>query len=425
MSSAPSTVTKQSSSPLKSATVYTILFAISSVHLLNDSMQAVVAALFPIFADSLKLTYAQVGWIAFTLNMTSSIMQPIVGLLLDKRPQPKLLPIGMLCSMVGIAGLAFAPSFWLLLLSVMFIGFGSAVFHPEGSRVVHMAAGARRAFSQSIYQVGGNLGSSFAPLMTIFIFVPLGQRGAAWGMLLAALAIAILIKIVPWYSAQLTAAGEAARLKKEKLAAEESHGGTLSAASQSHSSVDNLNRRIVAFALIILFIIVFARSWYSAAIGNFYQFFVREQYGVGIGPAQVPLFLFMAAGVVGTFVGGVAADRIGRKKMMLISLIGASPIALLLPHLSLTWVYPAIIVLGFILQSGFSVSVVYAQELMPGKVGTASGLITGLAFGMGALGSVILGNVADSQGLSFVMIGCSLLPLFGLLGFLLPKDRRE
>ena len=411
MSSMQTAMSKQKASTVKTATVYTILFAISFVHLLNDTMQAVVAALFPIFEDSLKLSYAQVGWIAFTLNMTSSVMQPVVGLISDKRPQPWMLPIGMLCSMGGMAGLAFAPNFWLLLVSVMFIGFGSAVFHPEGSRVVHLAAGARRAFSQSIYQVGGNFGSALAPLMTIFIFVPLGQRGAAWGMLLAAAAIAILFKIVPWYSAQL-AAGAGVHKKKASAAGDSAVAGGLS-------------RGIVAFALSILFIVVFARSWYSAAIGNFYQFYAREQYGLTIGQAQVPLFLFMAAGVAGTFIGGILADRIGRKKMMLISILGAAPFALLLPHLPLAWVYPLIIVMGFILQSGFSVSVVYAQELMPGKVGTASGLITGLAFGMGALGSVILGNLADTQGLSFVMLGCSLLPLFGLLTFMLPKDRRE
>lgn len=410
MSSVPNAMPKHTSSPIKTATVYTILFAISSVHLLNDTMQAVVAALFPIFEDSLKLSYAQVGWIAFTLNMTSSVMQPVVGLISDKRPRPWLLPIGMLCSMGGMAGLAFAPNFWLLLLSVMFIGFGSAVFHPEGSRVVHLAAGNRRAFSQSIYQVGGNLGSALAPLMTIFIFVPLGQRGAVWGMLLAAAAIAVLFKIVPWYSAQLAAG---ASVHKNK------------AGSKGTADAVGLNSRIVAFALTILFIVVFARSWYSAAIGNFYQFFVKEQYGLTIGQAQIPLFLFMAAGVAGTFFGGILADRIGRKTMMLISILGAAPFAILLPHLPLVWVYPLIMALGFILQSGFSVSVVYAQELMPGKVGTASGLITGLAFGMGALGSVVLGNVADAQGLSFVMVGCSLLPLIGLLAIMLPKDRRE
>ncbi|MFD2116693.1 MFS transporter [Paenibacillus yanchengensis] len=394
----------------KQATVYFILFAISSVHLLNDAMQSVVVALFPIFEESLHLSYTQVGWIAFTLNMTSSVMQPFVGLVSDKKPMPWLLPIGMFCSLLGMAGLSVAPNFGLLLLSVVFIGLGSAVFHPEGSHVVHLAAGNRRAFSQSIYQVGGNFGQALAPLMTIYIFIPLGQRGAAWGMLIAALAIAILFKIVPWYATQLAAQGAAARQSKGKAAA---------VRKPLHS------RNTVIFALTILFIVVFARSWYSAAITSFYQFFARQNYDLTIREAQIPLFLFMIAGVIGTFFGGVMADRIGRRTMMLISIVGAAPFALLLPHVSLGWMYAIIAVLGFVLQSGFAVSVVYAQELMPGKVGTASGLITGLAFGMGALGSVVLGNLADAHGMAYVMIGCSFLPLIGLLSFLLPKDQRE
>lgn len=400
----------QRSGALRSATVYTILMAISSVHLLNDSMQAVVSALFPIFEETLKLSYTQVGWIAFTLNMTSSVMQPVVGLWSDRRPTPWMLPVGMLCSMAGMAGLAFAPNFALLLLSVVFVGLGSAVFHPEGSRVVHLAAGNRRAFAQSIYQVGGNFGQALAPLMTIFIFIPLGQRGAAWGMLLAALAIAILFKVVPWYASRLAEEGGKVRKKNP------------SSAGRAPAPYAG---RIVAFALSILLIVVFARSWYAAAIGNFYQFYAKETYGISISAAQVPLFLFMAAGVAGTFLGGIAADRIGRKKMMLISILGAAPFALLLPHLPQAWVYPVIAVMGFILQSGFSVSVVYAQELMPGKVGTASGLITGLAFGMGALGSVVLGKIADVQGMAYVMVMVSVLPLLGLLAIMLPKDRRE
>ncbi|WP_168123241.1 MFS transporter [Paenibacillus sp. HB172176] len=387
-----------------------MLVAISSVHLLNDSMQSVVAALFPIFEESLKLSYAQVGWIAFTLNMTSSVMQPVVGLWSDKRPTPWMLPVGMLCSMAGMLGLAIAPSFFLLLLSVVFVGIGSAVFHPEGSRVVYLAAGNRRAFAQSIYQVGGNFGQALAPLMTLFIFVPLGQRGAAWGMLLAALAIAVLFKVVPWYSAKLTESRE--MLAKRK-----------SAVKKVESSIA-ASGKIVAFALSILLVVVFARSWYAAAISSFYQFYAMDKFNLSIGSAQIPIFLFMAAGVAGTFLGGILADRIGRKKMMLISIIGATPFAILLPLLSYAWVFPNIAVMGFILQSGFSVSVVYAQELLPGKVGMASGLITGLAFGMGALGSVVLGNLADAHGMEYVMKLASVLPAIGILAVFLPKDRR-
>lgn len=409
--SSPTLTAKPANEALRSATVYTMLVAISSVHLLNDAMQTVVTALFPIFEDSLKLQYGQIGWIAFTLNMTSSVMQPVVGTLSDKWPRPWMLIVGMLYSMAGMAGLAVAPSFALLILSVVFVGLGSAVFHPEGSRVVHLAAGNRRAFSQSIYQVGGNFGQSLGPIMTAAIFVPLGQRGAAWGMLFAAMAIAILFKVVPWYSAKLAEHG--GKVPKKKASAD---------ASAAASSV---NKRIIAIAMSILLLVVFARSWYAAAIGSFYQFYARDSYDLTIQQAQIPLFLFMIFGVVGTFLGGIMADRIGRKKMMLISILGAAPFAVLLPHLPLGWVYPAIAVMGLVLQSGFSVSVVYAQELMPGKVGTASGLITGLAFGMGALGSVVLGNMADAHGMENVMMLASFLPLFGILAFWLPKDRRE
>ncbi|OUS78789.1 MFS transporter [Paenibacillus sp. MY03] len=399
-------------SAVKKATIYTMLFAISSIHLLNDAMQTVVVALFPIFEDTLKLSYGQIGWIAFTLNMTSSIMQPVVGIFSDKRPTPWMLPAGMLCSMAGMAGLAIAPNYALLLLSVVFVGIGSAVFHPEGSRVVHLAAGNRRGFSQSIFQVGGNFGQSLGPIMTAAIFVPLGQRGAAWGMLLAAVAIAICFKVVPWYTARLVEHG--GRVPKKKAASADTAGAGAGTGS-----------KVIAIALSILLLVVFARSWYAAAIGNFYQFYARDEYGLTIQAAQIPLFLFMIFGVLGTFTGGLMADRIGRKKMMLISILGAAPFALLLPHLALFWVYPIMAIMGFILQSGFSVSVVYAQELMPGRVGMASGMITGLAFGMGALGSVVLGNVADAQGMAFVMTLASFLPVIGLLAIMLPKDRRE
>jgi FSR family fosmidomycin resistance protein-like MFS transporter len=392
---------------VKQATVYVILAAISSVHMMNDMMQVVVTALFPVLKDTLQLNLAQIGWIAFTLNMTSSVLQPAVGLVSDRRPAPWLLPLGMCSSLLGMIGLALAPSFYLLLGAVVLVGLGSAVFHTEGSRVVHLAAGNRRAFAQSIYQVGGNFGHMLGPVMTMFIFLPLGQKGALWGTLLAVTALLILIKVVPWYRTKLNDYN--GMMQKRKAAGQEKAG---------------LAPRVIALALAILCVIVFARSWYAAAIGNFYQFYAVEAYGLTIKAAQIPLFLFMAAGVAGTFFGGMLADRIGRKKMMLISIVGAAPFALALPHLPIGWVYPLIVVLGFILQSGFSVSVVYAQELLPGKVGTASGLITGLAFGMGGLGAVVLGYLADMHTLSFVMGLCSVLPLLGLLGIWLPKDRR-
>ncbi|WP_048749857.1 MFS transporter, partial [Paenibacillus sp. P22] len=365
----------------RTGTIYAILIAISAVHMLNDSMQSVIPALYPIFQDTLNISYTQIGWLTFTLQMTSSVMQPVVGLVSDRKPSPWMLPVGMLMSMIGMAGMAFAPSFGMLIFFIVFVGLGSAVFHPEGSRVVYFAAGGRRGFAQSIYQVGGNFGQSLAPLMTIFIFIPLGQRGAVWGTLLAAAAILILLKVVPWYRKQLEEHGKP--VKKAAVPR-----GELSIDAKKHKNV-------VAFALSVLILLVFARSWYGAAIGTFYQFYLIHDYGLSKQAAQVPLLLFMIAGVVGTFFGGMVSDRIGAKRTMLLSILGAAPFTLLLPHLPLVWMYPVAALIGLIIQASFSVSVVYAQELMPGRVGMASGLITGFAFGMGALGAVVLGKLGD------------------------------
>jgi MFS transporter, FSR family, fosmidomycin resistance protein len=390
------------------ATVYSILLAISASHLLNDAMQAVVTALFPVIQDSLTLNDIQLGWIVFTLNMTSSIMQPLVGQFSDRRPMPFMLPVGMALSLIGMIILAYAPSFWTLLGGVVLIGLGSAVFHPEGSRVVHFAAGGRKGLAQSIYQVGGNFGQMLAPLMTIFIFLPLGQHGAIWGTVIAATAILLLVRVAPWYRTQLRTHG-----KPQKRAG----GAAASAAAETHS------KRAVAFALTLLVLIVFARSWYFSGISTFYQFFAEDEYGLSKKAAQIPVFLYMAAGVIGTFFGGILADRIGLKKMIVLSVAGAAPFALILPHLPQFWIYPVIFLTGLILQSGFSVTVVYAQQLLPDNIGMASGLITGLAFGMGAVGAVALGKLSLVMGRADMMTIASFLPLLGSLAFLLPRDR--
>ncbi|SDS34585.1 MFS transporter, FSR family, fosmidomycin resistance protein [Paenibacillaceae bacterium GAS479] len=394
----------------RTGTVYAILIAISVVHMLNDSMQSVIPALYPIFQDTLSISYTQIGWLTFALQMTSSVMQPVVGLISDRKPSPWLLPVGMVLSMIGIAGLAYAPNFWLLIFFIMFVGLGSAVFHPEGSRVVYFAAGGRRGYAQSIYQVGGNFGQSLAPLMTMFIFIPLGQDGAIWGTLLAVVGLLVLLKVVPWYSKQLQEHGKP--VKKAPV-------------PRGELSLDaRRQKKVVALAITLLITLVFARSWYGAAIGTFYQFYLIHDYGLTSKEAQVPVYLFMFFGVVGTFFGGIISDKIGTKRMMLLSLLGAAPFALLMPHLPLIWMYPVAALLGLILQSGFSVSVVYAQELMPGRVGMASGLITGFAFGMGALGAVVLGRLGDLYGLQSMMLWTSVLPLAGLLALFLPGGRR-
>ncbi|MGD7009723.1 MFS transporter [Metabacillus sp. 84] len=385
-------------------TVYPILFAIGFVHLLNDSMQSVVPAVFPILEQSMNLSYSQLGWIGFALSMTSSIMQPVVGWLTDRKSAPYVLPFGMGLSMAGMLGLAFAPGFEYVLLSVIFIGLGSAAFHPEGSRVAYMAAGEKRGLAQSIYQVGGNLGQSLAPLMTILIFIPLGQFGSIWFTLVAALAVLVLLFVSRWYSHQLVRFPKAAKFHPKP--------------------VTGKRKMQSGFAITLLVFLVFARSWYSAGISNYFQFYLIEDYGISIKEAQYFIFLFLASGVIGTFLGGPLADRFGKRNVILFSMVGSAPFALILPHVRLIWIYPLFFIIGLIVLSSFSVTVVYAQELFPGKIGTVSGLIIGLAFGMGAIGSAFLGMLADAWGLYAVMILCSLLPVIGILTVFLPTDQK-
>ncbi|MDM5154372.1 MFS transporter [Bacillus sp. DX1.1] len=398
-------VSKQNT--MATPTIYRILFAISFGHFLNDSMQAVVPALFPILEKSMNLSYMQVGWIAFALNMTSSIMQPVFGMYSDKKPSPFLLPLGMFSSMLGMIGLAFAPNFIIVIISVLFIGLGSAVFHPEGARVAYMAAGAKRGLAQSIYQVGGNTGNSLAPIFTALIFVPLGQIGSLGFTGFAAVGIVLLMFVSKWYKNELINGA----VRRKKRAALEAENAIIS----TH----------IKFVVVLLVFLTFVRSWYGAGIGNFYQFYLIEHYGLSIQNAQYYVFAFMIAGVLGTFFGGPLADRFGKKNIIVFSMLGSAPLALLLPHVSLTWVVPLFICIGFISSSSFSVIVVYAQELVPGKIGMVSGLIVGLAFGLGALGAVVLGKLADVYSLNFIMVLCSCLPLIGLTSWLLPSDRKQ
>ncbi len=388
------------------ATVYKILLIIGLCHLLNDAIQAVVPAMFPILEKSKGLSYTQLGIIAFSLNMVSSIMQPIVGLFTDRKPLPFALPIGLSLTLAGVLGLAFAPGFSLIIISVVFIGMGSAVFHPEGSRVAHMAAGTRRGLAQSIYQVGGNTGQALAPLITALILVPLGQKGASWFSLVAALAVILLIYIANWYSRRLAASVSAARKN-----------------SAAHSSKKELSKKVKT-ALVWILILIFARSWYISGMTNFYAFFAIQKYGLTIKESQLFLFAFLVAGAVGTFFGGPLSDRFGKKKIISFSMLGTLPISILIPYLPSAAAFIFLLIAGFILMTSFSVTVVYAQELVPGKIGLMSGLTVGLAFGMGAVGSVGLGYIADMIGMKTMISMIGILPLIGLSAFLLPSDKK-
>ncbi|ATO29954.1 MFS transporter [Bacillus atrophaeus] len=387
-------------------TVYSILVIIGICHLLNDSLQAVIPAMFPILERSMSLTFTQLGIIAFTLNMVSSVMQPVIGWYADKRPMPYALPLGLTSSMLGILGLAFAPSFLTVLCCVFFIGLGSAVFHPEGSRVAYMAAGSKRGLAQSIYQVGGNSGQAMAPLITALILVPLGQFGAVWFTLVAALAVLFLIYIAKWYTARL---GDLQQRPAKK--------------AQTETKNTSISKSITA-ALIIIIFLIFARSWYVSAIGNFYTFYAMDTYHVSIRQAQSYIFVFLLFGAVGTFLGGPLADRFGKRTVIIFSLLVSAPLAILLPFAGPALAYGVLALIGVILMSSFSVTVVYAQELVPGKIGTMSGLTVGLAFGMGAIGAVALGALIDSAGLTPTMIAIAFLPILGILAVLLPSDQK-
>lgn len=402
-------LTSQATQKDAMGTNYKILVILGICHLLNDSIQSVIPAMFPILEKSMGLTFTQLGIIAFTLNMVSSVMQPFVGAVTDKKPMPFALPIGLTSTLFGVLGLAFAPSFIWIVISVVFIGLGSAVFHPEGSRVAYLASGPRRGLGQSIYQVGGNSGQALAPLITALILVPLGQRGASLFTLVAAAAVILLIYIAKWYSKRLKL--EIARLKEKS----KRNGGKVEGKTFTGP---------VVFYLVLILFFIFARSWYQSGISNFYTFYAIEKYSFSIEQSQIYLFAFLLAGAVGTFFGGPLADRFGKKTIIFISLVGTAPISILIPFAPPVLAFILLLVAGFILMSSFSVTVVYAQELVPGSIGMMSGLTVGLAFGMGALGSIILGTLADHIGLSTTIILLGFLPLLGFITFLLPSDKK-
>lgn len=388
-------------------TSYKILFIIGVCHLLNDSIQAIIPAMFPILEKSMGLSFTQLGLIAFALNIVSSILQPVIGMVTDKKPMPFALPIGLTFTLCGVLGLALAPGFEWIVISVLFIGLGSAIFHPEGSRVAYLAAGSRRGLAQSIYQVGGNSGQAMAPLITALILVPLGQIGAAWFTAVAAVAVGLLLYIAFWYAKTLETPNV---LQKKANKKERANQKGLSKA--------------VWFSLVLILFLIFARSWYISGMTNYYAFYTIETYSFSIKQSQIFLFTFLVAGALGTFFGGPLADRFGKKLIIFLSMIISAPLTILIPFVPPYAAFFLLLLTGFILMSSFSVTVVYAQELVPGKIGTMAGLTVGLAFGMGAIGSIIIGYLADMIGISNTMILTGFLPLLGLLTLLLPSDQK-
>lgn len=387
-------------------TVFAVLFAISFSHLLNDTIQALLPAIYPLLKTSYGLTFTQLGLITLTFQFTASILQPVVGLITDRKPMPYSLAVGMATTLFGLVSLAYSSSFLTILISAALVGSGSAIFHPEASRIAYMAAGKRRGLAQSLFQVGGNAGSAIGPLLAALIIVPHGQRSIVGFSALALLGVAVLYQIGKWQSSNRH------RIKPKATANTEGKASTTP-------------RRTVVIALSVLVVLVFSKYVYLASLTSYYTFYLMDRFQVSVQSAQLHLFLLLFAVAVGTIVGGPVGDRFGRKRVIWGSILGVAPFSLALPHVGLHTTAVLSVFIGLILASAFSAILVYAQELIPGKVGMVAGLFFGLAFGIAGIGSAILGKVADIQGINFVFHICAFLPLLGLLTVFLPDIETE
>lgn len=394
----PSIAATAQSSPL----VMRIIGAVALAHLINDLIQAVLPSIYPMLKDSYGLTFTQVGLITLTFQLTASLLQPWVGYHTDRHPKPWLLPAGTVCTLIGIVMMSMVGSFALILLAAALIGIGSSTFHPEASRVARLASGGRYGLAQSTFQVGGNAGSAFGPLLAAAIIIPYGQGNVAWFGLFALFALFVLYRISRWYANHLN-------LFKLKQGQAATHG---------------LSKGRVLSALVVLGLLVFSKYFYMASFTSYFTFYLIEKFDLSVASSQLHLFLFLGAVAAGTFFGGPIGDRIGRKAVIWFSILGVAPFTLILPHVDLLWTSILSVVIGFILASAFSAIVVYAQELVPGNVGMIAGVFFGLMFGFGGIGAALLGHLADIRGIEYVYWLCSFLPLFGVLAIFLPRTRK-
>jgi len=389
---------------LAQKTVYSILFAISFAHLLNDLIQAIIPSVYPILKEKYNLSFSQIGLITFAFQFSASIFQPLVGYYTDKHPKPFSQIYGMLFSLAGIVSLSFADNFYWILLSVVFIGTGSSIFHPESARISNLASGGKRGLAQSIFQVGGNFGTALGPLLVALIVVPHGQMHILWFIIAAMIGLAIISKIAFWYRDHLV-------YRKNKV--------------QPFINLHNLPKRKVQVSIAILLIVIFSKFFYSASLSSYYTFYIIDKFHLSIKEAQFHMFIYLIAYAVGTILGGPLGDKIGRKYVIWLSVFGAAPFALLLPYVNLFWTDVLMVVIGIIISSAFPAILVYAQELLPKKLGMVSGLFYGFAFGMGALGSALLGNLADATSIQYVYHVCSFLPLIGIICYFLPNLKKH
>ena len=380
-----------------------ILGALSFSHFLNDMLQSLVPAMYPMLRTSHALNFAQIGFITLAFQLTASLLQPLVGAYTDRRPLPYSLAVGMSSTGVGLLILAHAAGFLWLLLGAAAIGVGSSVFHPESSRVARLASGGRHGLAQSVFQVGGNAGSATGPLLAAFVVLPRGQGSVAWFALAALLALIVLANVGAWYKKRMQPRGARAQLATRNI---------------------DVTPRRVWVSIGVLLLLIFSKYFYMASLTSYYTLYLIDRFHVSVRSAQLHLFVFLGSVAVGTLAGGPIGDRIGRRRVIWGSILGVLPFTLLLPHVNLTWTGILSVPIGLILASAFSAILVYAQELVPGRVGMIAGLFFGFAFGVAGVGAAVLGAVADSRGISFVYQCCAYLPALGMLAALLP-DLRE
>ena len=383
-----------------------ILLSLSFCHLLNDLIQSLIPALYPLLKAEFNLDFTQIGLITLAFQLTASLLQPTVGLYTDKRPQPYSLALGMGSTLIGLLLLSVANSYTVVLIAAALIGTGSAIFHPEASRVARMASGGRYGTAQALFQVGGNVGQAIGPLLAAFIVLPHGQGAIAWVSMAALIAMAFLTRVGMWYGANLRPT-----LK------------TVSATIES--KVSGLPRGRVLFLITILMVLLFSKNVYTSSLTSFFTFYLIERFDLPVQAAQVRLFIFMAAIAVGTLLGGALTDRIGRRPMIWISILGVLPFTMALPYADLFWTGVLIIIIGLITASAFPAVLVYAHEIMPGRVGLVSGMFFGFAFGLGGLGAAIMGGLADAYGIAVVYKICSFLPILGVVAWFLPDMSKE
>lgn len=389
-------MTKQARSFAAGGTAFSVLLALGLSHMLNDTLQTLIAAIYPLIKQSLTLSFSQIGLITLVFQFSSSVFQPVVGWYTDKKPQPYSLPVGMTSTLCGLFLLAFSNSLGMVLISVTLIGIGSSIFHPEASRLAYLASGGRPGLAQSIFQVGGNLGGSLGPLLAALVIAPFGQRNVAWFTVVALLCIGVMFPISRWYKRNLYFLRQRAANKVKEVNARLSH-------------------RKIIFSLCILLILIFSKYVYLASINSYYTFYLIHKFGISVQASQFYLFAFLFSVAVGTLIGGPIGDKVGRKYVIWVSILGAAPFTLVMPYMGLMGTCVMSIFIGLIISSAFSAILVYAQELLPGKVGMIAGLFFGLAFGIAGIASAVLGNIADDRGIEYMYHVCSWLPLLVLL----------